>query len=81
MRPAFVVVVDVASWLEALQSKASSGHVGSLSKQLSEVVAENHERHSLAQTLAIRHQSLEQELPVIDLVIPCIEIPRDRASN
>ncbi len=48
MRPAFVVVVDIASWLEALRPKGSSGHVCSLSEQLSEVVAENHERHGLS---------------------------------
>ena len=48
MRPDFVVVVDVASWLEALRPKGSSGHVCSFSEQLSEVVAENHERHGLS---------------------------------
>ena len=40
MRPDFVLVVDIGSWLEALRPKGSSGHVCSLSEQLSEVVAE-----------------------------------------
>ncbi len=48
MWPAFVVLVDVASLSEALRPKGSSGHVCSLSEQLSEVVAENHERHGLS---------------------------------
>jgi hypothetical protein len=48
-------------------------YVCSLSEQLSEVVTEDHEGYSLAQRLAIKHEGLEQELPVIDLVIPCIE--------
>ena len=62
-----------SSSFQGIAPQGSSACVCSLSEQLSEVVAENHERYSLAQRLAIKHEGLEQELPVIDLVIPCIE--------